>query len=172
MARLALMTMALLKAPRADPLVAGFMERIEGAFAQAEASPGFIDRSRLDPVTGLYDWGIRGVPSSFPEQRPGDRLVQTLSIWRDLESTAGYSYCGKHSEALRARREWFVEATWPTYIAWWIAADATPTWSEGYQRFDILHGKGPTPAAFDFRSPFSIDGRPTQLARRSAQTSA
>ena len=78
--------MVLLRAPRADPLVAGFMERIEGAFAEAQTAPGFIDRSRVDPATGLYNWGIRGVPSSFPEQQPGDRLVHTLSLWRDLES--------------------------------------------------------------------------------------
>ena len=69
MARLAFMTMVLLRAPRADPLVAGFMERIADAFAEAEAAPGFIDRSRLDPATGLYDWGTRGVPSTFPEQQ-------------------------------------------------------------------------------------------------------
>jgi Domain of unknown function (DUF3291) len=166
MARLAFMTMVLLKAPREDPLVAGFMGRIAGAFAEAENAPGFIDRSRPDPSTGLYDWGARGVPSTFPEEQPGDRLVHTLSLWRDLESAAAYAYRGKHAEAVRGRRDWCVDPTWPTYFAWWLDADKTPTWSEGYERFDIIHRNGPTPAAFDFKSPFAADGRSTQLARR------
>jgi hypothetical protein len=171
MARLAFMTMVLLRAPREDPLVAGFMERIAGAFAEAEAAPGFIDRSRVDAATGLYNWGTRGVPSTFPLQQPGNRLVHTLSLWRDLESAAAYSYRGRHSQALRARRDWCVDPTWPTYFAWWIDADATPTWSQGYERFDLVHRKGPTPAAFDFRNPYTVDGQPTQLARRSAHAS-
>jgi len=171
MARLALMTMVLLRAPRADSIVAGFMERIEGAFAEAEAAEGFIARARVDPKTGLYNWGIRGVPSTFPEQQPGDRLVHTLSLWRDLESVAAYAYRGKHSEALRGRRSWCVEPTWPTYFAWWTDGDAPPTWSEGYERFDIIHRNGSTAAAFDFRSPYTEDGRSTQLARRSAPPS-
>lgn len=165
MPRLAFMTMVLLRAPRADPLVAGFLERIEGAFAEAQTAPGFIDRSRVDPATGLYNWGIRGMPSRFPEQQPGDRLVHTLSLWRDLESVVAYSYRGLHSEALRGAREWCVDPTWPTYFAWWVGADATPSWSEGYARFDLIHGHGPTPAAFNFKMPFTFDGFPAKLAR-------
>jgi hypothetical protein len=169
MPRLAFLTMVLLKAPRADPSVAGFMERIEGAFGEAETAAGFIDRARVDAATGLYNWGSRGVPSTFPEQQPGDRLVHTLSLWRDLESIVAYAYRGRHGESLRGRRDRCVDPTWPTYVAWWVEADATPTWSEGYERFDVLHRSGPTPAAFDFRSPYAVDGRPAQLARNSAR---
>ena len=115
---------------------------------------GFIDRARLDATTGLYNWGARGVPSAFPEQQPGDRLVHTLSLWHDLESVAAYAYRGRHSEALRGRRNWCVDPTWPTYFAWWTDGKAPPTWSDGYERFDIMHRHGPTAAAFDFRNPY------------------
>ena len=66
MAQLAFMTMVLLKAPRADPLVAGFMERIADAFAEAEAAPGFIDRSRPDPATGSTTGGRAPCRARFP----------------------------------------------------------------------------------------------------------
>ncbi|MBS0375056.1 MAG: DUF3291 domain-containing protein [Proteobacteria bacterium] len=163
--RIAFMTMVLLKAERASPAVAGFMERIAGAFAAAEALPGFVDRARVDPATGLYNWGVRGVPSTFPVPDPGDRLAHTLSVWRDLESVAQYSYRGLHAEAVKRRGDWCVPPTWPTYYAWWIADDAWPTWEEGYRRFDRIHRHGPTAEAFDFRRPYTADGTPTTLKR-------
>lgn len=166
MPRVAFLTIALLKAPRADPAVAGFMSRVERNFASAESSPGFVDRSRVDPRTGAYDWGPRGVPRTFPDQNPGDRLVHTLSVWQTLEAIVGYAYSDPHSEAISGRREWCVTPTWPTYVAWWIEDIKLPTWPESYERFDMLHGQGPTAAAFTLRKPFGADGQPCQIARR------
>ena len=166
MPHVAFLTMALLKAPRADPCVAGFMSRVEKNFSHAESSPGFIDRARIDPRTGRYDWGPRGVPKTFPDQNPGDRLVHTLSVWKDLEAIVAYSYSDPHAEVLSGRREWCLPPTWPTYVAWWIEDGRTPTWAESYERFESLHTKGPTAVAFNFRKPFGADGQPCQIARR------
>lgn len=111
MPRIGFLTMALLKAPRSDASVAGFISRVDKNFAAAETAPGFIDRARLDEETGLYNWGTRGIPSSFPYREVGDRIVQTLSVWNDLESVAAYAYTETHAEALAGRREWCVRAT-------------------------------------------------------------
>jgi hypothetical protein len=165
MPRIGFLTMALLKAPRSDASVAGFISRVDKNFAAAETAPGFIDRARLDEETGLYNWGTRGIPSSFPYREVGDRIVQTLSVWNDLESVAAYAYTETHAEALAGRREWCVRATWPSYVAWWINDDARPSWSESYLRFDLLHLQGPGGEAFDFKRPYAIDGSPTTLAR-------
>jgi hypothetical protein len=165
MQRIAFLTMALLKAPRADPAVAGFMSRIEKNFACAEACAGFIDRSRMNPDTGIYDWGCRATPKTFPYPNPGDRLVRTLSIWRDLESVVAYSYSNPHSETLSLRREWCVRPTWPSYVAWWIDGEQNPTWPESNERFDSLVTQGPTAFSFDFRKAFGPDGHPCTIVR-------
>jgi hypothetical protein len=158
--------MALLKAPRADPAVAGFMNRLEETFGHAETFPGFVDRSRMDPTTGVYDWGPRAVPRTFPDQSPGDRLVHTLSLWRDLESVVAYSYGNPHAEVLLKRREWCLTPSWPTYVAWWVDDAQIPSWPESNERFDALHTQGPTAAAFNFRKAFGADGQPYQIVRQ------
>ncbi len=82
----------------------------------------------------------------------------TLSLWRDLESVFAFAYFGVHAEALSHGRDWFVKPEWPSYVAWWVADDHRPDWSEAKTRLEQLHDNGPSPQAFSFKSPFGPDG--------------
>lgn len=166
MPRIAFMTIGLLHAPSGDPRVQGFIERIDTVYASAEASDGFLDRSRTDELTGMSSWGERHFPHIFQKDEYLDRRPATLSLWSDLESVFAYAYSGAHAEALSKRQEWFVRPQWPTYVAWWVDDEHRPTWQEASLRYDMLIENGPGPQAFDFKKPFDSQGQPVVLDRK------
>ena len=94
-----------------------------------------------------------------------DAAAHRLSLWTNLESVFAFAYRGRHAEALRGRKEWFKEANWPTYAAWWLADDYTPSWHEATERLEHLHDHRPTPVAFSFKQPFDAAGLPTVINR-------
>ena len=160
MAKLAFLTFGILKKPWGDPTVAGFVERVPGNFAAAEASPGFVGRSGL----GGMDWGEYVYPAFLPAEMH-DRLVRTFSLWESLESVYAFAYSSNHAESLRHRREWMVEYPLSTYVAWWVSDGHQPTWAESSARLEQLHLQGATPSAFDFKTPFGYDGAAYALDR-------
>ena len=101
----------------------------------------------------------------FHRDDPGARAPATLSLWADLESVYAFAYRGPHAEALSKRKEWFVKADWPTYVAWWVDDDLVPTYQEAIQRQRHVHENGPTPYAFDFKTPFDEAGSPVRMSR-------
>lgn len=182
--RLAFMTFAVMAGPWGDERVAGFQERLPATFGAAESSPGFVARSKLEGwIEGLpeadQDWGAWGPyrrtafypdgGGSAGDQEAGDHEASTLSVWADLESVYAFAYGGPHLEALRHRGEWFTERRWPSYVAWWVGDDETPSWADAAERLEHLHANGSTPYAFDFHQPFEADGsarsRPTVVRR-------
>ncbi|MFK7802035.1 MAG: DUF3291 domain-containing protein [Anaerolineae bacterium] len=165
MAKVVLMTIGVLKAPSGDPQVQGFEERAEANFKAAEASPGFVDRSRFDEATQTHTWKGRSQPRMFQDEKYNDLVPQTLSMWQDLESLFAFAYNGIHAEALSKRKEWFTRIQSPTYVAWWVADNHTPSWEEAYKRYDALHETGSSPEAFDFKHPFGPDGQPIKINR-------
>src|SRR5512145_1112259 len=86
MARLAFMTSGVLLAPYGDPRVQGLADRTPAAFAAAEASVGFIARWYEDAAAEANTWGEWAAPAIFRGAAYQDRVSQTLSLWRDLES--------------------------------------------------------------------------------------
>lgn len=89
----------------------------------------------------------------------------TVSLWDDLESVYVFAYYGRHAEALKKRQDWFTKPEWPTYVAWWVGDDQTPTREDAANRLEHLHDQGSTPYAFDFKTPFNADGEPAILDR-------
>jgi Domain of unknown function (DUF3291) len=167
MARIAFMTFGNLVSPWGDPSVAEFEDRVEGTFAAAAVSDGFIGTD-YDPADDTaVAWGPWRRTTLYPgsEEPESETEASTISLWRDLESVRAFAYSGRHLEALRHRSEWFEPARWPTYVAWWVEDDHVPTWDEGYGRLERLHAAGPSPEAFDFRHPFDAMGRPVRLGR-------
>ena len=96
----------------------------------------------------------------------------TLSLWKDLESVAAFSYHGAHAEALTKRREWFEKCNLPVYVAWWVPADHQIEWREGNARLEHLHQHGPTAASFDLAHPFDPKGKATKLDREAVKAKA
>jgi hypothetical protein len=156
MARLAFLTVGSLLEAYEHPQVQGFMDRVVNTYASAEGTAGFIWReTEAPPIPALRPHYSREHP--FP--------TETLSLWTDLESPYAFAYNGRHAEALRHRKEWFVKPEWPTYVAWWVDDDHQPTREEGYERLESLHLHGPSPFAFNFKTPFGADGQAAQLNR-------
>jgi len=81
-------------------------------------------------------------------------VIQTLSVWRDIESVRAYVYSGGHLEALRKRADWMVKTVYPQYVLWRRPGADTPLYAEGVARLEHLHAHGPTANAFTFVQRF------------------
>lgn len=129
---------------------------------EVEAAPGFIARSGYEGDPGPPSWGEQVWPSFYKERGDGWSPA-TLSLWEAPGAIAAFAYRGVHGEAVRLGRTWFVEPEWPPYALWWVAVDHVPDWLEAVARHQLLHDTGPTPSAFDLRTPFGADGEPMDL---------
>lgn len=165
MARLAFMTISEMHGPWGDPVVRGLQERFPVAFAAAEASEGFLGRSRWIEGDLSAHWGPSGKPTRFVDADAQNRVAATLSLWRDLESVFAYTYAGVHGEALGHRREWFDSGHGPSYVAFWVDDDQRPSWREASLRYEALERDGATPYAFDFKRSFDPSGAAVKVDR-------
>lgn len=169
--KLAFMTVGVLREAVGHAQVQGFVDRIGGVYGAAEASDGFHDRSIRDVGTWLHSWGPVELPNCFPAA-PDEQIAMSLSLWKDLESVAAFTYHGAHGEALTKRREWFEKYDLPVYVAWWVAADHPIDWKEGNARLDHLHANGATAFAFNFARPFNPEGKACLLDREAVKAKA
>lgn len=162
-ARISFFTLGVMKAPAGDSVVQGFVDRLGDVYAAADGSAGFFARSIRDVQTWEHSWGPVIAPKCVPDGLSLNQLAMTLSLWRDLESVAAFSYRGMHGDALSKRGEWFTKGPWPSYVAWWVEGHHQPTWREAVDRIDLLHARGSTSAAFTFRQPFDAAGTAMRL---------
>jgi hypothetical protein len=129
-----------------DPIMAGFVNRLNEINALADASPGFVWRLQTDAGNATYF-------------RPfGDaRTLLNMSVWKDIESLRHYVYNTAHRELLRQRLDWF-EKFDRVYIAlWWVPEGHIPGIEEAKRRLDHLDTYGPTQFAFTFKTVFEPD---------------
>jgi hypothetical protein len=162
--KLAVYTFEVFREAADAPVNQGFYDRNERNFRAAEMSEGFVARSGYADVPGPESWGDHVYPRFYVERGDG-WSPSTLSLWRDLPEAMAYSYGPIHAEAMRHARDWFVPATWPPYALWWTDPGARPDWAEAVARHALLHERGPTAEAFDFKTPFDAGGGPTSIDR-------
>jgi hypothetical protein len=55
------------------------------------------------------------------------------------------------------RSEWFIQSEQPNYVLYWSFAGEVPTEVEIQKRFEYLYQNGPTPYAFNFNNPFTVE---------------
>jgi Domain of unknown function (DUF3291) len=122
-----------------DPLIAGFVARLEEINALAESSPGFVWRLKTaeGDATSLHPYG-------------DERIAINLSVWESPEDLRLYVYKSLHAEVLRQRKEWFEKFDGMYYALWWVPRGHTPSMEEAMERLDYLRNNGASERAFSF----------------------
>ena len=145
-AHLAQVNIGRMKAPLEDPLMAGFVGRLDEINALADRSPGFVWRLQTGEGNATY-------------LRPydDDRILFNMSVWESLEALKDYVYKSLHVELIRNRKEWFERFDAPYAALWWVPVGHTPSVDEAKKRLAHLTAQGPTPFAFSFQAAFPPD---------------
>jgi hypothetical protein len=135
-----------MKGALTDPVMAGFVARLEEINALADRSPGFVWRLQTSEGNATY-------------LRPydDDRILFNMSVWESIEQLKRYVYYTAHVEVLRRRHEWFEKFSGAYTVLWWIPKGHIPGIDEAKKRLAHLDARGPTPFAFTFKSPFPAD---------------
>ncbi len=150
---IAQVNIAQLRAPIDDPLLEGFVARLDDINALADAAPGFVWRLQTDA----------GNATTF---RPydDDRILFNLSVWESPEPLREFVYRSAHTEVMRQRKSWFSQFEGPYYALWWIPAGQIPTIYEAKERLEHLRAHGESPHSFSFAKlfppPGSVDPEP------------
>ena len=134
-----------MRAPMEDPLMEGFVTRLESLNALADSSSGFVWRLQTED-------GDATSVSVFDDEL----ILFNLSVWESIEALEGYVYQSNHVSALQKRAEWFERPSESPLVLWWVDAGHIPTEDEAEQRLAMLWQNGPSPEAFTFRSRFKI----------------
>lgn len=134
---------ARMRAAPDDPVMAGFVERLEPLNALADASPGFVWRMQDED-------GDAAAIRLFEDER----ILFNLSVWRSIRDLEAYTYKSAHVEAVRARGAWFERMARPGLVLWWVAAGKRPTVEDARGRFELLWERGPSPDAFTFSTRY------------------
>jgi hypothetical protein len=131
---------AQMRAPLGDPRMADFIAQVDAIDALAKASPGFVALPTPPDEGEVY---------SEPQ-------LLNLSLWQSVESLEQFTYGGKHARALARRAEWFEQHPGPNYVLFWIPNGEIPSEAEVKRRIEHLASHGPTPYAFTFERPFTV----------------
>jgi hypothetical protein len=130
-------------APIDDPLMAGFVARLDEINALADRSPGFVWRLQTE----------EGNATSV-QAYDDDYILVNMSVWESLEHLKAYVYKSAHTEVMRQRRQWFEKFEGMYMVLWWVKAGHIPTVQEARRRLEYLSEHGPSAQAFTFKQPF------------------
>ena len=135
-----------IRAELTDPVMAGFVNRLDEINALADASPGFVWRLKTEENNATY-------------LRPfeDERTLLNMSVWESVESLHHFVYKTMHVELLRQRLAWFEKFAGAYSALWWVAARHVPSIDEAKQRIAHLDHHGPSQFAFTFTNIFQPD---------------
>ena len=135
-----------MKAALEDPVMAGFVARLDEINALADLSPGFVWRLQTSAGNATY-------------LRPygDDRILFNMSVWESIEQLKRYVYYSAHVEVLKRRQAWFEKFSGAHTALWWVPQGHLPGVDEAKKRLAHLDAHGPTPFAFTFKNPFPAD---------------
>ena len=129
-----------------DPIMSGFVNRLDEINALADGSPGFVWRLQTDEGNATYFRPFQD-----------DRMLLNMSVWADVESLRRYVYQTAHREVLRQRAAWFEKLSGVYMALWWVPAGHIPGIDEAKRRLAHLEAHGPSQFAFHFQSIFDPD---------------
>lgn len=131
-------------APLNDPVMAGFVEKLDELNALADSSPGFVWRLQTEDGDAT---SIRAFEDEL--------ILVNMSLWTSLETFANYAYQSDHREIMKQRRRWFERFNGPYMVLWWVPQGELPAVEDAKQRLDYLGRYGESPFAFSLKKPFS-----------------
>ena len=143
---LAQINIAKMLAPLDDPIMKGFVERLDEINALADGAEGFVWRLTTDD----------GNATSI-QAYEDNMMIINMSVWVSMEALYQYTYYSKHAEVFRQRKDWFSKMERPHIVLWWIPAGTTPTVVDGAERLAYLQKHDVSPYAFTFKQSFSVD---------------
>ena len=129
-----------------DPIMAGFVTRLDEINALADSSPGFIWRLQTNEGNATY-------------LRPyaDERTLLNMSVWETVESLRNYVFKTAHVEMVRKRQAWFEKFAGAYAALWWVPVGHIPGIDEAKKRIEHFDVHGPTQFAFTFNSVFQPD---------------
>jgi hypothetical protein len=135
-----------IKASMEDPLMAGFVTRLDEINSLADCSPGFV-------------WRLQTLEGNATYLRPfsDDRLLMNMSVWETVEQLKDYVYHTVHAQLLRQRHEWFEKFAGAYAALWWVPVGHIPGIDEAKKRLVYMDEHGPTEFAFTFKTVFQPD---------------
>jgi hypothetical protein len=141
---LAQVNIARMLAPLDDPIMAGFVARLDEINALADGSPGFV-------------WRFQTAEGNATAVRPYDdeRVLFNLSVWETLDDLRQYVYRSAHSQLIGQRKDWFSKFDMAYLALWWVPAGHIPAVEEAKQRLEHLRQQGETAEAFTFKKIFA-----------------
>lgn len=95
---LAQVNIAQMLAPLDDPVMVGFVARLDEINALADKSPGFIWRLQSE---------VGEASATYLRPFDDDMIIVNLSVWESVEQLKQFVYKTAHAEVMRQRREWF-----------------------------------------------------------------
>ncbi len=146
---LAQVNIARMRAPLTDPVMAGFVARLDEINALADAAEGFVWRLQADPESEQQGVALES-----------DGMLFNLSLWRSVEALRAFVYNSTHKELIASRAEWFEKMDGPHMALWWVPAGHRPGVDEALLRLDRLELLGPSQNAFTFAQHFPMPERP------------
>ncbi|HEV2662421.1 MAG TPA: DUF3291 domain-containing protein [Ktedonobacteraceae bacterium] len=143
MYHLAQLNVARMLAPLTDPLMAGFVARLDEINALADGLPGFV-------------WRLQTEDGDATSLRPfeDDLILVNLSLWASLQDLSSFVYASDHRQVMKQRRQWFRRFDGPYMVLWWVPQGHIPTVDEARERLEHLRTHGETAHAFTFKKSF------------------
>ena len=138
-----------------DPVMAGFVSRLDELNHLADRTPGFVWRHKMEDDT-----------STSVRPYEDGRIIINMSVWESIEALHEYAYRSAHGPVYAARHGWFEPMDGETLVLWWVPAGHEPPVEEAMARLEALRRDGPTPEAFTLKRRFPAPSPPIPLSQR------
>ena len=126
-----------------DPIMSGFVQRLDEINALAENSKGFVWRFQTEEGDATY---LR----PFEDKR----ILFNMSVWEEVEDLMNYVYASKHLELLKSKNDWFTKLGEAHLALWWIEKGRIPTVEEALGKLDYIKHNGPSAEVFTFANRY------------------
>ncbi len=130
-------------APKGDPIMHGFFDKIDGINRLGDTSDGFLWRYNEDG--NPLDSTLFG----------GANYIVNFSVWESINHLKNFTYESAHGAVYRRKKEWFEKLTVPSMVLWYIEEGHIPTQKEASEKLLAIQRFAPKPEHFDFKNLFS-----------------